>query len=72
MVTEFGFASLKFIYLAFNAQKWIDSATRRHFFYLRSPMTNALDKCTFLRPIREVFRLQNTDLDPSGDEIFNA
>ena len=33
-------------------------------------MTNALDKCRFLRPIREVFGLQNTDLDLSDDEIL--
>ena len=42
------------------------------FFYLRSQITDALNKCRFLRPIREVFGLQNTDLDHSEDEMSNA
>ena len=72
MVTEFGFGSLKFICLAFNIQKMDRFSYEASFFYLRSQMTNALDKCRFLLPIREVFLLQNTYLDLSGDEILNA
>ena len=51
-------------------RKWIDSATRCHSFYLRPQITDALTKCRFLRPIREVFGLQNTDLDLSEDEML--
>ena len=42
------------------------------FFDLRSQITDALDKYNFLRPIREDFGLQNTDLDLSDDEMSNA
>ena len=37
-------------------------------FDLPSQITDALNKCRFLRPVREVFGLQNTDLDLSEDE----
>ena len=39
------------------------------FFDLRPQITDALNKCRFLRPIPEVFGLQNTDLDLSEDEM---
>ena len=43
----------------------------RGHFYLRFQITDALNKCRFLRPIREGFGLQNTDLDLSEDEMPN-
>ena len=42
------------------------------FFYLRSQITDALNKCRFLRPIREVCGLHDTDLDLSEDEMTSA
>ena len=55
-------------------RKWIHSATSNEasFLDLRSQITDALDKCRFLGPIREVFGLQNTGLNLSDDEISNA
>ena len=41
-------------------------------FFDRSQITDALNKFRFLRPIREVFGLQNTDLDLCEDEMSNA
>ena len=42
------------------------------FFDLRSQITDALNKCRFLRPIREVCGLHDTDLDLSEDEMTSA
>ena len=72
VATEFGFASLKFIYIAFNIQKMVRFSHEASCFDLRSQITDALDKCRFLRSIREVFGLQNTDLDLSDDEMSDA
>ena len=68
-MTGFGFATLKFIYLIFNIQKMDRFSYEASFFDLRSQITNALNKCRFLRPIREVFGLQNTDMDLNEDEM---
>ena len=64
-----GLIGLKSIYLAFNVQKMVRFSNETSLFYLRSQITDALDKCRFLRPIHEAFGLQNTDLDLSDDEM---
>ena len=72
MVTGFGFASLKFIYPVFNIQKMDRFSYETSYFDLPSQITDALNKCKFLRPIREVFGVQNIDLALSEDEMSNA
>ena len=66
------FCVLKIHISTFNIQKMDRFSYEASFFDLRSQITDALDKCTFLRPIREVFGLQNADLDLSDDEISDA
>ena len=71
MATGFGFATLKFIRLVYNFHKMDRFSYVASFLDLRSQITDVLNTCRFL-PIREVFGLQNTDLDLSEDVTFSV